>query len=257
MKVAFSYGGGVQSVAAGRLVMAGKLPTPDLIIFADTCQEPLGVYEAVEREKALFIEHGIRFETVSIGDLGKLRPGKKNPFYTFTPLFTLRAMVNGKYKKGMMRRTCTQRFKIEPIQKLIKAQPGWKEEGVQLWLGISTDEVQRMKPSRVDWIENVYPLIDGGYSRKMLEAYLIGLGVVPTRSACVFCPFRSAASWRDIAAVPEDWAAAVAYDESIRHISSSVESFVHGSRKPLLEVVGLADSIPGLQDDECTGICMT
>jgi len=249
VKTVLSYGGGVQSVAIGRLILAGRLPRPDLIIFADTQAEPVGVYESVQREKALFDAAGIVFETVTAGDLSKLRVGKKNPYYTFTPLFTLLGL-----KRGMMRRTCTQRFKIDPIQKRLK-QLGWKKERVALWLGISTDEAQRMNVSRVDWIDNVYPLIDAGMSRAYLENYLTELGVKPTKSACVFCPYRSAHNWREVKNNPVDWALAVDYDRSIRGVSPQVQSFVHASRRPLEDAVD--DPVPGLIDDECAGICMT
>ena len=37
---------------------------------------------------------------------------------------------------------------------------------VELWLGISTDEAIRMKPSRDRWIQNRYPLIEAGMSRR-------------------------------------------------------------------------------------------
>ena len=43
---------------------------------------------------------------------------------------------------------------------------------VEMWLGISTDEAGRMKPSESPWISHRWPLIDGGMSRRACLAWL-------------------------------------------------------------------------------------
>ena len=55
----------------------------------------------------------------------------------------------------MLRRQCTNHYKIEPIYKQIRRLAGGKRgrpfpkgRHVEMWLGISLDEVGRMKPSR-------------------------------------------------------------------------------------------------------------
>jgi hypothetical protein len=132
-------------------------------------------------------------------------------------------------------------------------------EPVEMWLGISTDEFQRMKDSDVKYITHRWPLIERGMSRadcvKWLEAHELD---VPSRSACVFCPFHNTAEWRGIKAHPEDWADAIAIDQKIRDARPPYQLFVHPSRKPL-ELVDLRTETEkgqmSLWDEECTGIC--
>ena len=64
----------------------------------------------------------------------------------------------------MDRRQCTEHYKIRPIQRKIRELLGLTKgqrvpsgTAVELWLGISTDEAIRMKPSRDRWIQNRCP----------------------------------------------------------------------------------------------------
>jgi hypothetical protein len=92
----------------------------------------------------------------------------------------------------MSRRQCTHQLKIVPIRRktrelmadrAIKPTPG----AVECLLGISLDEVQRMKPSDAKYIRNVWPLIDRRWSRTDCRAYLERLGIAAPRSACIGC----------------------------------------------------------------------
>ena len=58
------------------------------------------------------------------------------------------------------------RRKIRTLLGLTKGQRVPSATAVELWLGISTDEAIRMKPSRDRWIQNRYPLIEAGMSRR-------------------------------------------------------------------------------------------
>ena len=238
-----SFGGGVQSVAMLRMAIAGEIERPDLVLFGDTMAEPRGVYATVEREFANASAAGIECATVAWDDLSRPRSG-----LLYAPLFTL--ANDG--TQGQLLRSCTDRFKIAPIRRELRRRGVTKAE---LWLGMTTDEIVRVKPSPLKWVTHRWPLIEKNLRRSDCEAYLAQHGIPVTKSACVFCPYRSDAAWLAIKAVPEDWAFAVAYDERIRYKRPGYLCFVHSSRKPLKEVILKNDGAPSLFTDECFGLC--
>ena len=104
---------------------------------------------------------------------------------------------------GIGRRQCTEHYKIRPIQRKIRELLGLTKgqrvpsgTAVELWLGISTDEAIRMKPSRDRWIQNRYPLIEAGMSRKQYIAWWQARYDRPLeRSACIGCLYQSRQRW--------------------------------------------------------------
>ena len=63
-------------------------------------------------------------------------------------------------KAAIIRRQCTREYKLTPIQEEVRDLMGLgfresipKGLYTELWIGISTDEVVRMKPSREKWID--------------------------------------------------------------------------------------------------------
>lgn len=114
------------------------------------------------------------------------------------------------------------------------------------WIGFSTDEAGRVSNKRDDgeggtegfpsYITPRYPLLDLGLSRKDCERMLTSYGWGDTiKSACVGCPYHGNAAWRDMRDNrPEDWAAAVAFDEQFRRAPGlDGERYLHASRIPL------------------------
>jgi hypothetical protein len=79
--------------------------------------------------------------------------------YASPPFF-----VESASSAGMLRRQCTREHKIVPIERELRRRGfggrGKKAWRVQQWLGISTDEVERMKPARTPWVESRWPLIE-------------------------------------------------------------------------------------------------
>ena len=53
-----------------------------------------------------------------------------------------------------------------------------------------------MKPSRVPWSKNIWPLIDKNMSRSDCLKWMSSHNYPPPRSACVYCPFHSDDEWR-------------------------------------------------------------
>jgi len=252
-----SLGAGVQSSAllvCSALGLHG-VPKADVAIFADTGVEPGYVYDYLEILKEW---SPVPIVVVSKGNLtewtvDRQKNGKR---FVTVPLFT----EGG----GMLRRQCTREFKIDPIYKEVRRQLGLKPRQrfkglVRAMLGISIDEVQRMKPSWVAWIDNAFPLVDAGLARgdclKICEAN--GLPK-PKRSSCVYCPYHGDDIWRDMKQNhPEDWAKAVEFDEAVRDMTMrgrDQPAFVHRSLVPLGDV-DLNEDQCELFGEECDGIC--
>ncbi|RDI25445.1 hypothetical protein DFR72_108137 [Lentzea flaviverrucosa] len=64
-------------------------------------------------------------------------------------------------------------------------------------IGISTDEFARAKDSGVNFLRNVFPLLDLGWDQARCLEYLVERGFGQTvKSACVGCPFHGNAGWR-------------------------------------------------------------
>lgn len=235
-----SLGAGVQSSTLLLMACEGALQI-DAAIFADTGFEPAAVYRHLEWLKGHAERAGIRLETVSSGNIrdNELSTTKQvgaNGKYTLMPLYT----ESRDGKRGKLRRQCTSRYKIEPIQKWLRKQGGAAAEPIDLLMGISWDESQRMSDSRVAFARHVYPLIDRRMTRDGCIEWMANHGYPePPKSACVHCPFRRDAGWRHMRdTAPEDFAAAVAFDARIRtHYSAFSDTpYLHDSRMPLGEV---------------------
>lgn len=246
--VAKSTGAGVQSTAIGLLIADGKLPKPDVAIFADTGWEPAAVYRQVERLAELYQGAGVEFIRVSNGNLrgDAIDPEHR---YASIPYF----VRNPDGSEGMGRRQCTSEYKLTPIMRKIRELLGAKPPDfrrvpkgrvAEQWVGFSTDEIQRAnrrKDSRgVLYLTTRYPLLDLGMSRRDCERYLEAAGWGDTvKSACIGCPFHGNRQWRDLRDNhPDEWADAVAFDAAIRKGGSrglplNGEAFLHRSRVPL------------------------
>jgi hypothetical protein len=243
-------GWGVQSFTMAAMSALGELPPVDVALHADTTHESSLTYRFAESWTQWLLDHGVKVVTVN--------PTHNDPFDNGygaqdVPFYTLDRMGN----QGQGRRQCTTQWKILPMRRWLQANRNG--EPVEQWIGISTDEAMRMKPSDVKYITNRWPLIEMKMSRKDCETYLSTNGLeVPARSSCVFCPFHDTSEWRKIQAEPTDWDKAVAVDERARNLRPPYRLFVHPSRKPL-ELVDLRTAEQKgqyrLLDDECTGIC--
>ena len=248
-----SLGAGLQSSALYLMAASGELPGLDFAVFADTQAEPRAVYQTLWRLGEVASEPGAPpIFTATRGDLGvhcetAASDGRSasNP-----PLFTGEG-------SGLLRRKCTIDWKITVIRREMRRHLG-RSASVDLWLGITTDEAHRMKPSRVQWVRHQYPLIDLNMRRSDVSAWFRDRGMdPPAASACVFCPYRSDANWRRLKSEdPDGFARAVRFDHTIRagFSGSKAPPFVHRSCRPL-DVVNFSESQRDLFGDECAGIC--
>lgn len=251
MKI-ISLGWGVQSFTLAAMVALGELEPVDAAIHADTTHEFSGTYEFAAKYTPWLEERGVMVVTVK--NTHPILKPYKDGFAVHIPAFT--SSINK--GDGAMQRHCTQDWKIGNIRRWIQANRSG--EPVEQWLGISTDEYQRMKDSDVKYITTRWPLIEKHMTRKDCEDWLIAHNLeVPPKSACVFCPFHNTEEWREVKYSGNgDWKKAVEVDEAIRKARPPYDLFVHPSRKPLEEVDFRTAEEKGqlsLWDSECSGIC--
>ena len=251
-----SLGAGVQSTTMALMAAAGELDEmPDCAIFSDTGWEPKSVYEHLERLMKVLpfpvhiVQHGNIREDI-ISELGMVEKRR-----VYVPWHLVRP--NG--EKTIGKRECTAQYKLNPIRrKIVELNGGKRKKGAtEVWIGISMDEIFRMKPSKVQYILNKWPLIDKRMSRTDCIRWLDKHGWSAPKSSCIGCPFRSRDQW--ISLEKEELKDAIEMDELIRNqFPDRGQQFIHSSGRPLKDLdlrnaaeLGQID----LFNNECEGMC--
>ena len=270
-----SLGAGVQSTCVLLMSCHGLLPKLDHVIFADTGWEPKAVYDHLDWLKQEVQKFSLNIITVSAGNLKQdiidHYDGKKK-WLANPPLFTLD--ISGKKPKlGQMRRKCTSHFKVRPIERYIKRNIlkikrfcALPTKAINLWMGISSDEVERLRDSLEHWKINYYPLVGipvnfgFTFSRQNCLEWLNKTypNIKPVKSACLGCPFHSAAQWQETKQNEKEWLETCEVDDKIRHLPMMKNpTFLHRDRIPLrdinFDIQIHKDDDP--MNDECTGYC--
>jgi len=258
-----SLGGGVQSTVMALLADAGRIEGggPDIAIHADTQWDPPSTLATV---RWLASSVGFPVQVVTQGSLFEhIEAASDEGGFVQAPLFS----VDDRGRKGMGARQCTYNYKLRPLYRASRAAAGAKPYqnlppgSIEHWIGISTDEVSRMKDSRERWQKARWPLIELGMSRDDCRAYWdehAPPGAPPLeRSACVGCPLHSQDDWvRMFERWPEQAAEAVRLDEKIRHAAPGRTQYLHQARIPLRQAVQRDDLEAGdMMELECEGMC--
>jgi hypothetical protein len=270
-----SLGAGVQSSTLALQFAVGEFRERlDGAIFADTQNEPRSVYDWLVRLKEYIAQAPYSFpvHVVTAGNLGKeilrLRTSRK------TGQRYIRALIPAFYGtagggRALFGRKCTAEYKVRALvakqHELASIPRACKEVRVISYLGISYDEVHRMKPSVVPWAENQWPLVERKMTRADCLRWMHDHGYPrPPRSACVFCPFHSDAEWMRLRdEEPDEFARAVKFDEAFRRQAAQAtgtakvfgDVFLHSSLKPLSEVEFTQNPQLDLFGNECEGLC--
>ena len=117
-----SLGAGVQSTTLLHMMIAGEIEMADHVIFADTGWEPEPVYAHLAKLEALMEKHKIRFHKVSAGNIREDALNMEKRFASM-PLY----MKKQDGSKGMVRRQCTNEYKIQPLLKLQRELVVWQK----------------------------------------------------------------------------------------------------------------------------------
>jgi len=214
-----SLGAGVQSSALALMIEKGEVPIVDCAIFADVKGEPKAVYEWLEYLKTQITKFPIY--TVTWRDLKQdILDASEGKHKAFTAPFFSKNIVTG--KKRMLRRQCTNMYKISPVvqkvRELIGLEKGEKRKKgtkVEMLMGISKDEIVRMRTNPIKYIKNVYPLVEKEMRRSDCLNWMKDNGYSkPPRSACTFCPFHSNEEWKRVKSNKEEWDKVVALEKS-------------------------------------------
>lgn len=241
MTKAFSFGGGVQSVAALVLAAQGRIDY-DTFLFAnvgDDSEYP----ETMVYLRQVAMPYA-EANNLKIVELYKTRKdGTTETLWeklhrTERSIDIPMRMSNG----APGNRSCTADFKIKVVAKWMRQNGATKIKPGEVGIGISTDEAQRMKPSQLPHIINRYPLIDLMLSRKDCEQLIASAGIpVPPKSSCFFCPFHTVKAWQDLYDnQPELFAKSVALERMINDRRKSIgrdSIWLSNKLRPLDEVV--------------------
>ena len=259
-----NLGAGVQSSTVALLMAQGVVPPADIAVFADTQWEPQAVYQQVAwlEERLPFPVRRVTAGNIRADALGQT-PGQKR--FAAMPVYI--EFPDG--RKGQGKRQCTRDYKIEPIQRAIRAELGVKSlrgKVVAQVFGRSLDESQRMRDPRLQWERYEYPLVDMRWTRADCRRWLRDNGYAePPKLACLGCPYHSSTEWRWLKLNdPAGFADAVAFDQQIKQPGVYRDSLVKGAVPYLHQTLQPLDQVDfrTLEDhgqltwlDECEGMC--
>lgn len=241
-----SYSGGLQSTAL--LVLAGRRQVRiDAAIHID-----LGVAESPDtiryiRDVAIPYarEKGIHVRIGYVDAVGDILSNPAHPKAPFRDAAT----------KAPTTRQCTNHWKVRVFRRLLRAmmhemRVPVRRDAVQVLLGISYDETERIKPPDVQYYSHEYPLVDLKLRREDCVSIIEEEGLpVPDKSACWFCPFTKTERFRSICARYPEVAAMADYLQEV--ISDARQE------KGLPELVIVPSGASGDHVSECTGYCLT
>jgi len=272
-----SLGAGVQSSTLALMAAQGEVtPMPTAAIFADTQAEPASVYRWLD-----WLEAQLPFPVhrVTRGDLTKesltIREFKNDSSRHWVKSLIPAFIENPDGSRGIMGRQCTFSYKVEQLEKaarrLAEIKRGQKEITVTQWIGISWDEIQRIKPARVAWSQHRWPLVELRMGRRECLKWMQDHNYpIPPRSACLYCPFHSDKEWRRLRdQEPEEFARAVQFEKDLQAVKAKTDNqrgvpFLHPSLVPLDQVDLSTDIERGqlslwLEEqsfgNECEGMC--
>lgn len=281
-----SLGVGVQSSTMLMMCAHGEIAPPDFIIFSDPGWEPKKVHEylAYLQEQLKNFPDMPEIIVTSKGNIREdlLRAAKEGTRVASIPFFVKSihqkvlatdaegnaTAVKETWDTGQVIRQCTMEYKVEPVRKKIRELTGFTGKRttdskgnpkliVEMMLGISTDEEQRMKESPEKWIVNDYPLIEAGLSRYECLEWMASKGyMLPPKSACIGCPYHSNKMWSEMKVNdPEAFADVVFVDNAIRHMPRlDGEVYLHRSLKPLGEI-NFTEQTGLFDDDNISCMC--
>lgn len=248
-KEIWACGGGTQSAAIAALIIQGKLPKPDYALIVDTNREKSQTWDYL----ANVIQPAMRAIGLDIVRIDRRQYAtvdlySQNGNDMLIPAFTT---LNGQTSK--MPALCSNEWKQRVMMRWLR------EQGVEsgtAWMGISLDEMRRVRTPNTKWLQLRYPLIfDIPMRRSDCVALVQAVGWPdPPRSSCWMCPNMRNGEWREMKEhYPQDFADAVELERELR--LKDPHLFLHESCLPLTEV-NFTDYQTTLIDKTCnSGYC--
>ena len=262
-----SLGAGVQSSTLALMIEHGLLPKVDGAIFADTMAEPKNVMEHLDwlKTKVSYPIYIVSFGNLTQDSLDSAKGTGKYKFITI-PFYTVNSETG---KKGLLKRQCTSNYKIRPVHQKIRELLGLKKgqkrkagTEVELLMGISYDEIIRMKENRIPWVKNSFPLIDLKMRREdCIKWFNKNYTKELPRSACIYCPYKTNQEWLDLKNdFPDEWEKVVSFDKQIRTGTKTNDKiYLHKNCKPIDEVDFQQNKKEDQHDfgqlENCDGLC--
>lgn len=248
-----SFSGGKQSSCLLWMIILGKIQRPDnlLVLNADPGMENSGTYKYIQMMRSECEKVGIDIITVPGGnlyeDIVNLKTTTKtrldNPPYW---------IKNPDGSKGRLRQSCTQKYKIIPMDRYMRQ---YMEDNfgipmnrkrignniVEKWIGFTYSEVLRIKPSPRKYFYFRYPLIEMKMKNDDVISFFNDNGLpIPPRSVCNACFANGLTTFKEMYENRKsDWEQAVRVDESIRdwsQIKVRGEVFVSKTLIPLRDL---------------------
>ena len=246
-----SLGAGRQSTAMAICSAKGLhgVPKAECAIFADTGDEIQDTYDHLERLTKILKPYGIPVHIVQKGVLSEdlirgAAPGKSKRRVVSIPGFTAPTDPG---PAAILMRQCTSEYKIYPLRQKARQLLGLKfrermgDRRIRVLVGISLDEIYRMKPGREKWEIRDYPLIDARLRVEHCNKICMEhLGYIPAKSSCRYCPYHDNHFWSWLKKDrPVEFEKSCVVDEKIRNQTpKGVERpvFLHRSLTPLRNV---------------------
>jgi hypothetical protein len=269
---AFSFGGGVQSMAALVLSARGDMDFTDFVFsnVGNDSESPATIEYMRTVAEPYAKAHGLRIHTVQRMIRNGVAPTILEDLYADNSNIGIPVyLANG----GPASRNCTSRWKVAVVERWMRAHAGATKTNRQpLGVGISVDESHRMRtddPEREPYVYKTYPLIDAMMTRKSCQDIISREGLPPApKSSCWFCPYKRRSEWlRMRGDSPELFEAAANLETQINAKRTKAgKDFVYltASNRPLRDAISMpsVDMFSADTDDEdpmaCeSGYCMT
>ena len=235
MKI-ISLGLGIQSTAMYLMSSLGHIERADYAIFADPDAELPDTYNLWSKIKLW------KQKNNGIPLIKKKKSLYNNIIKAYKNNTRVAKIPAHTSSGGIMLRQCTGEYKIQivikEVRRLHKLKKHQRMKPTEMWLGISLDEIQRMKESQLYNVIYKYPLIDKRLTRSDCISFLEQNNFFNVKkSSCTFCPYHNNKAWKEIKQnYPKEWSKAVKLDKVIRNSKQfgiKDELFLHTSLKPL------------------------
>ena len=237
-KYVVSYGGGVNSTAMIVYLVKNKFPL-DYVVFSDTGDEMPETYEYLEIMRKYLKRKSIPFEIVRVRNKTSLSD----------------RCLKRKVVPSQIWRWCTRDMKVTPIHAFYRK----LHSHIYQYMGIDYDEVHRMKPAKVDYVTNLYPLIDYKIGREECTNLIKKARLpIPVKSGCYMCPFNNMTRWAEIYEKhPDLYKYAIKIEENSKHFGKQSLAPQGHTLRELGKIMKKKSKLPMVQvDSPCGSECM-